>query len=119
MCIRDRDTFDQIPLFIGWLFTHDVQFDTESKGFKKAIVKGKRIPEILDAMSERFATVDWTAEALNEAVTEIGTELEVRTQVAARVAITGTNAGIPLWDAAATLDRQVVLDRIAALKALI
>ena len=113
------DTFDQIPLFIGWLFTHDVQFDTESKGFKKAIVKGKRIPEILDAMSERFATVDWTAEALNEAVTEIGTELEVRTQVAARVAITGTNAGIPLWDAAATLDRQVVLDRIAALKALI
>ncbi len=113
------DTFDQIPQFIGWLFAKDVEFDTESKGFKKAIVKGKKIPEILDAMAERFALVDWTADAMNEAVTEIGTELEVRTQVAARVAITGSNAGIPLWDAAATLDRDVVLGRIEALRALV
>lgn len=113
------ETFDQIPMFISWLFATNVEFDTETKGFKKAITKGKKIPEILDAMANRFSTVEWTAEEMNRTVQEIGEELEVRTQVAARVAITGTNAGIPLWDAAATLDREVVLARIAALRALV
>ena len=113
------ETFAQIPKFIDWLFTTDVTFDQESKGFKKAIIKGKMVPEILDAMHERFATVEWTGEAMNAEVSAIGDELGARSQVPARVAITGTNAGIPLWDAAATLDRQVVLDRIAALRALV
>lgn len=113
------ETFAQVPQYISWLFTTDVTFDTESKGYKKAIVKGKMVPEILDAMHERFATVPWNAEALNAEVSAIGDELGARSQVPARVAITGTNAGIPLWDAAATLDRQVVLDRIAALRAMI
>ena len=113
------ETFAQIPQYISWLFTTDVTFDTESKGYKKAIVKGKMIPEILDAMHERFATVEWNAEAMNAEVAAIGDELGARSQVPARVAITGTNAGIPLWDAAATLDRQVVLDRIAALRAIL
>ena len=113
------ENFTQIPHFVQWLFTTEVEFDTESKGFKKSIIKGKQVPEILDAMHERFATVEWNAEAMNAEVSAIGDELGARSQVPARVAITGTNAGIPLWDAAATLDRQVVLDRIAALRALL
>ena len=113
------DTFAEIPKFISWLFAKDVEFDVESKGFKKAIIKGKMIPEILDAMAERFTSVEWTAEAMNAEVSAIGDELGARSQVPARVAITGTNAGIPLWDAAATLDRQVVLDRIAKLRELV
>ncbi len=113
------ENFDQIPSFVSWLFTTEVTFDTESKGFKKAIIKGKMIPEILDAMHERFTDVAWTADEMNAAVSAIGDELGARSQVPARVAITGTNAGIPLWDGAATLDRQVVLDRIAALRALV
>ncbi|MFT7476417.1 MAG: glutamyl-tRNA synthetase [Verrucomicrobiales bacterium] len=112
-------TFDEIPRFIGWLFTDAVSYDTESKGWNKAMRKGKRVPEILDAMAEAFADVEWTAEAMNSAVAAIGDNLEVRSQVPARVAITGTNAGIPLWDAAATLDRDVVLRRLSAARQLL
>ncbi len=112
-------TFAEVPHYIGWLFSDSVEYDVESKGWKKAMIKGKMIPEILDGMAEAFADVEWTAEALNAAVSEVGDRLEARSQVPARVAITGTNAGIPLWDAAATLDRDVVLRRIAAAKALL
>jgi glutamyl-tRNA synthetase len=112
-------TFDEIPRFIGWLFADAVPYDTESKGWNKAMRKGKLVPEILDAMAEAFANVEWTAEAMNSAVAGIGDSLEVRSQVPARVAITGTNAGIPLWDAAATLDRDVVLRRISAARQLL
>ena len=112
-------TFSEIPRFIDWLFVDAVEYDTESKGWKKSMIKGKRVPEILDGIAAAFADVEWTPEALNNAVSAIGDELEVRSQVPARIAITGTNAGIPLWDAAATLDRDVVLRRIGAAKALL
>ena len=113
------NTFSEIPHFIGWLFSDGVEYDTESKGWNKAMRKGKMIPEILDGMAEAFVDVEWTAEAMNAAVADIGDRVEARSQVPARVAITGTNAGIPLWDAAATLDRDVVLRRIAAARALL
>jgi len=113
------DTFSDIPHYIGWLFSDEVGYDVESKGWKKAMVKGKMIPEILDGIAEAFVDVEWTAEAMNAAVAGVGDALEARSQVPARVAITGTNAGIPLWDAAATIDRDVVLRRIAAARALL
>jgi len=112
-------TLSEIPKFVDWLFLDEVTYDVESKGWKKAMVKGKMIPEILDGIAEAFATVDWNADALNAAVSQVGDDLGARSQVPARVAITGTNAGIPLWDAAATLDRDVVLRRIAAARALL
>ena len=113
------DTFSDVPHYIGWLFSDEVEYDVESKGWKKAMVKGKMIPEILDGIAEAFVDVEWTAEAMNAAVAGVGDALEARSQVPARVAITGTNAGIPLWDAAATIDRDVVLRRIAAARALL
>lgn len=112
-------TFSEIPHYIGWLFTSEVSYDLESKAWKKAMVKGKKIPEILDGIAEAFVDVEWTAEAMNAAVAEVGDRLEARSQVPARVAITGTNAGIPLWDAAATIDREIILSRIAAARALL
>ena len=113
------DTFSDIPHYIGWLFSDEVAYDVESKGWKKAMVKGKMIPEILDGIAEAFVDVEWTAEAMNAAVAGVGDALEARSQVPARVAITGTNAGIPLWDAAATIDREVVLRRLSAARALL
>ena len=113
------DTFSDIPHYIGWLFTNEVSYDVESKGWKKAMVKGKKIPEILDGIIEAFGDVEWNAEAMNAAVAGVGDTLEARSQVPARVAITGTNAGIPLWDAAATIDRDIVLRRLAAARALL
>lgn len=113
------NTFSEIPKFVSWLFARDVTFDTESKGWNKQIRKGKFVPEILDGMAQRFVDVDWTAEAMNAAVSEIGDELGARSQVIARAAITGSTGGIPLWEPAATLSRDVVLSRIASMRSLI
>jgi len=109
------NTFAEIPHFIGWLFTDEVAFDTETKGWNKGIRKGKLVREVLASLAERFAEVEWTPEALNEAVAAVGDELGARSQVPARAAITGTTAGIPLWDSVATLDRDVVVARFQRL----
>jgi glutamyl-tRNA synthetase len=113
------NTLAEIPHFIEWLFVDDVTYDLESKAWNKAMRKGKHIPEILDGIIEAFADVEWTGEAMNAAVAAVGDRLEARSQVPARVAITGTNAGIPLWDAAATLDREVVLRRLQNARSLL
>ena len=81
--------------------------------------KGKQVPEILDGIIEAFADVEWDAESLNAAVGAVGDSLSARSQVPARVAITGRNAGIPMWDAVATLDRDVVLGRLQAARSLL
>ena len=113
------NTLAEIPHFIEWLFVDDVAYDLESKAWNKAMRKGKQIPEILDGIMNAFADVEWTGDAMNAAVAAVGDELEARSQVPARVAITGTNAGIPLWDAAATLDRDVVLRRLQNARSLL
>ena len=118
--VQQRVTsFAEIPRFVSWLFTDAVEYDTESKGWNKGIRKGKQVPEIIDGIIERFADVAWNAEAMNEAVSAVGNELGARSQVPARAAITGTTGGIPLWDAAATLDREVILQRLHAMRALL
>ena len=109
------NTFSEIPRFISWLFTEEVEFETDNKGWTKGIRKGKLVPEILSALVERFADVEWTAEAMNDAVSAVGNELGARSQVPARAALTGSTAGIPIWEAAATLDRDVVIARFQRL----
>ena len=116
--VQQRVTyFAEIPRFIGWLFADKVEFETDTKGWTKGIRKGKLVPEILAALAERFGDVEWTGEAMNDAVSEVGNELGARSQVPARAAITGSTAGIPIWDAAASLDREVVIARFNALSA--
>ena len=112
-------TLAEIPHFIAWLFMDEVPYDLESKAWNKAMRKGKMTPEILDGILSAFGDVEWTGDAMNAAVGEVGDRLEARSQVPARVAITGTNAGIPLWDAAATIDREIVLQRLRAARALL
>ncbi len=107
----------EIPNFIDWLFLDSVEYD--ERAWKKAMIKGKQVPEILDGIIEKFADVEWTAEGLNGAVSAVGDELGARSQVPARVAITGTNAGIPMWDAVAMLDREVVMTRLRTARALL
>lgn len=107
--------FADIPRFIGWIFTEEVEFDTENKGWNKGIRKGKLVPEVLEGLIEAFADVAWTPEAMNEAVGAVGNTLGARSQVPARAAITGSTAGIPIWDAAATLERGVVIARFQRL----
>ena len=109
------NVLNEIPKFIDWLFLDEVTYD--EKAWNKVMVKGKMVPEILDGIIEAFAVAEWTGAALNEAVGAVGDELGARSQVPARVAITGSNAGIPMWDATAELDREVVLRRLRAARA--
>ena len=109
------NVLNEIPKFIDWLFLDEVTYD--EKAWKKVMVKGKKVPEILDGIIEAFADVEWNGAALNAAVAAVGDELGARSQVPARVAITGSNAGIPMWDATAELDREVVLRRLRAARA--
>ncbi|MGI9606056.1 MAG: glutamate--tRNA ligase [Acidimicrobiales bacterium] len=111
------NVLNEIPHYLDWLFIDAVDYDERS--WNKAMKKGKKVPEILDGIIEAFADVEWTAEALNEAVGSVGDELGARSQVPARVAITGRNAGIPMWDATAQLDRDVVLGRLRAARSLL
>ncbi|NNC80262.1 MAG: glutamate--tRNA ligase [Acidimicrobiales bacterium] len=106
-----------IPQFIEWLFVDQVDYDERS--WTKAMKKGKQVPEILDGIIEAFTDVEWNAEALNAAVGAVGDALGARSQVPARVAITGRNSGIPMWDAVAMLDRDVVLGRLRAARDLL
>lgn len=109
------NVLNAIPKFIDWLFLDEVTYD--EKAWNKVMVKGKQVPEILDGIIGAFADVEWTGAALNAAVGAVGDELGARSQVPARVAITGTNAGIPMWDATAELDRDVVLRRLRTARA--
>lgn len=111
------DTLIDIPRFIDWLFVDELEYD--DKSWNKVMKKGKLVPEILDALIDAFADVEWTGSALNDAVVRVGDHLGARSQVPARVAITGTNAGIPMWDATAELDREVVVARLKKARAML
>jgi len=111
------NVLNEIPRFIDWLFVDQVEYDERS--WTKAMKKGKSVPEILDRLIVDFADVQWTADALNKAVGAVGDDLGVRSQVPARVAITGRNAGIPMWDATAMLSRDVVIRRLETAKSLL
>ena len=109
------NVLNEIPRWIDWLFVDEVEYD--DKSWNKAMVKGKAVPEILDGIIEAFADVEWTGSALDAAVGSVGDALGARSQVPARVAITGRSGGIPMWDAVAALDRDVVLDRLRSARA--
>lgn len=111
------NVLNEIPRFIDWLFVDGVDYDERS--WTKAMKKGKSVPEILDRLIVDLADIDWTGDALNQAVGSVGDELGVRSQVPARVAITGRNAGIPMWDATAMLARDVVIRRLETAKSLL
>ena len=55
--------------------------------------------------------------ALEEAVLGVGTELGRKSQLPVRLAVTGSPAGLPLFEPMAELDRGVVVERLRAARA--
>jgi len=105
-------TLDDVPNWVDWLFVDEVTFD--EKSWKKGIVKAKKVPEILAGVVTAFESCDWTADTLESAVRQVGDDLEVRSAVPVRVAITGKSGGIPLWDPLVRLGRERTLARLRA-----
>ncbi|MGH1501934.1 MAG: glutamate--tRNA ligase [Acidimicrobiales bacterium] len=105
---------DGIPELLGWIV--DDAPDPSDKDWKKVFGKGAPGP-ILDRLIEALGDCDWTAAAIEETVFGVGTELDAKTQLPVRLALTGVRAGIPLWEPMAWMDRAVVLDRLRATRA--
>lgn len=99
---------------VGWL--HELP-DYNEKAWNKAMVKGASVPEILDGVIAAFADCSWDAETLDSIVRKVGDDLGARSQVPVRVAVTGTNGGIPLWEPLVMLGRDETLRRLGEARA--
>ena len=108
--------------WLDWLLTEDVAYD--EKAWHKAMFKGRAAAEVLEAVEERLAADDFSsAERLQAAVMGVGDVLteqvgaRVRSQPPVRVALTGTDAGLPLWEPMVLLGRSETLRRLRAARA--
>ncbi|MEM9133237.1 MAG: glutamate--tRNA ligase [Actinomycetota bacterium] len=106
--------FDQAAELLDWVVGDPVE--PSEKDWRKVMGKDE-VPAILDAVIERLADVDWTAEALEALVMGVGEELEAKSQLPVRLALTGKRAGLPLWEPMAAMERQVIIDRLRAARA--
>lgn len=105
-------THADAPDFVDWVFMDEITYD--EKSWAKGIVKPKLVPEILAEVIERFESCEWDAETLAGVVRSVGDELEARSQVPVRVAVTGRNFGIPLWDGLVAVGRERTIARVKA-----
>ncbi len=105
----------EAPNFVDWVFADEVSYD--EKSWKKGIQKAKMVPEIFEGVIAKFETCDWTADTIKDAVFGVGEELGAKSQVPVRVAVTGRNFGIPLWDALEAMGREKTIGRIRSAQA--
>ena len=108
--------------WIDWVLSPEVAYD--EKAWHKAITKGRAAAEVLEAVEARLADDDFTsAERLEAIVMGVGDELSerigarVRSQPPVRVALTGTGAGLPLWEPMRLLGRDETLRRLRTARA--
>ena len=103
--------------WIDWILCPDVTYD--EKAWHKAMVKGRAAAQMLAAVEVQLADDDFTsAERLESIVMGVGDELteslgeRVRSQPPVRVALTGTGAGLPLWEPMRLLGKSETLRRL-------
>ena len=108
--------------WIDWVLRPEVVYD--DKAWHKAMVKGRAAAEVLEAVEARLAGDDFTSvERLESIIMGVGDELtestgaRVRSQPPVRVALTGTGAGLPLWEPMRLLGKQETLRRLHAARA--
>ncbi len=110
-------TLGEAASWIGWIFNPEVSYD--ERDWHKAMVKGRAAASVLELATSRLAADDFTSAArLQEIVMGVGDELterlgaRVRSQPPVRVALTGTGAGLPLWEPMRRIGKDEVLARL-------
>ena len=105
--------------WIDWILCPEVSYD--EKAWNKAMVKGRAAAQVLEAVEARLYADDFTSpQRLESIVMGVGDELtestgaRVRSQPPVRVALTGTGAGLPLWEPMRLLGREATLARLRA-----
>ncbi len=101
--------YEEIPALIEWVVSGPPE--PVEKDWRKVMGK-EAVPEILDRIIERIDTVEWTSDALSELILGVGEELGAKSQLPARMAITGRRSGLPLFEPMAELERDDVRTRL-------
>ena len=108
--------------WIDWILRPDVDYD--ERAWNKSIVKGRAAAQVLEAVEARLAGDDFaSAERLEAIVMGVGDELtgsmgaRVRSQPPVRVALSGSGAGLPLWEPMRLLGKAETLRRLQAARA--
>ncbi len=101
--------YDEVPQLIEWVVGPPPE--PIEKDWRKVMTKD-RVRDVLDLVIERLEPADWTAESLAAVVLGVGDELEVKSQLPVRMAVTGRRSGLPLFEPMAELDRSEVMRRL-------
>ena len=112
-------TLSEIPGWIDWIVNDSVVYN--EKAWHKSIVKGRAVPEVIVEVISKLTEDDFqSSEGLEEIVMGVGNELSERigarvlSQAPVRVAVTGTNVGLPLWEPLRLLGKKRTLERLQA-----
>lgn len=101
--------YDEVPQLIEWVVGPAPE-PTE-KDWRKVMSK-EHVPGVLDVVIERLESAEWNPETLTTVVLGVGEELDVKSQLPVRMALTGRRSGLPLFEPMAELEREDVLGRL-------
>ena len=113
-------TLSEAPAWLDWIFVDEIS-DYDEKAWTRAMVKGRAADRVLAELAVVLENDPFDDPATLESSTfEVGNRLSeefgarVMSQAPLRVALTGSGAGIPLWEAMTHLGKEKTLSRIAA-----
>ena len=104
---------DVVPL-LDWVFEDELPQETDEKEINKMTkaMGAELVPDILEEAIGRLQDCQWDAETLSKEIREVGDELNTKSQVPVRIAVTGRRTGLPLFEPMAYLSRERVLRRL-------
>ncbi len=105
---------NEIPALVDWIVGDAPEPDPAD--WQKVMTK-PGVAEVLDAVIAGMVDCEWTPEALEALVLGVGADLNAKSQLPVRLAVTGRRAGLPLFEPLAAIDRLIVIDRLRAARA--
>jgi glutamyl-tRNA synthetase len=106
---------DEIPDTVRFLFEPSIQIDPAARD---KILLEPSVPEALDAVAAALAALgDWHAEAIEGSLRAVPEALSVKPKVvfqAVRVAVTGSQVSLPLFESLELLGRDSTIARLEA-----
>ncbi len=108
---------DGLEPLVDWIIGDPPPID--DKDWRKVMLKPKdpAMTTVLDELIVRIGECTWDPDAIESAVMGVGEDLETKSQLPMRLAVTGRRAGIPLFGALGWMSRETVLDRLVAARA--
>jgi glutamyl-tRNA synthetase len=109
-------TLSEVYTMTDFLYRSEPVFDQAE--WDKAVRKSPAFGAILSAAADSFASIDWSADAIQAAVVEAGRAAGVeqlgKAQAPVRLAVTGRSVGPPLWESLELLGRDRTIARLRA-----